>query len=207
MHMEITGLPICLFMAFFVPAWVQGNPAKQWWRKTSVACEWKNQGEGKTGETDVGGEGLFENWGFMSCFALALTIAQNWLGGLVCKKFSTVVKTIAKSFSLILTVFATELFFKECWAVPLHLDDYMVSIIVFCGTVLFSLLPKVPVEDTTTAERTRGRRDVAGLVGATRRSGGSEDVELRSVPQRGTDASSGRDREVIRTSTSPQSGV
>ena len=56
-------------------------------------------------------------------------------------------------------------------------------------------------------EVARGRWDVAGLVGATRRSGGAEDVELRSVPQRGTDASSGRDREVIRTSTSPQSGV
>merc|ERR1712232_107530 len=86
----------------------------------------------------VGGKGLFESWGFPAFCQLLTAIVQAWAGGIIVKKFSTVVKNIAKSVSLVVTVFANEALFKKCWENPLKQRMYLLSISIFLLTMLFS---------------------------------------------------------------------
>merc|ERR1719198_2294698 len=128
MQMEVTGLWVNLVSAFAMPLfehWYHGEgeaeARKMWFREE--------------------GKGLFHDWGFRACVALLFAMGQAWFGGILCKKFSTVVKTISKSFSLIFTVFTNQLLLSACWAPPLQATMYMHAIVVFCSSVLFAQLP------------------------------------------------------------------
>merc|ERR1719356_435097 len=84
--------------------------------------------------------GLFEGFYSRAWVQLLCAILQGWLGGIIVKRFSTVVKNIAKSLSLILTVFSNEILFWECHDEPLSSTMYLLSISIFCSTVVFSQL-------------------------------------------------------------------
>merc|ERR1712113_611256 len=118
---------------------------------TTVECDLDAaKAKGVTGlsETDsVGGGGLFEGWLSSPVIFCQLLFAnlQAWTGGIVVKKFSAVVKNIAKSISLILTVMAGQMtwpiVFKQCYEPPLPLSMYMLAVVVFSATILFAQLP------------------------------------------------------------------
>ena len=109
MQLEMSGVWVSVFSAFFVPAVVQGGAwdplaAKRlWWTATELKCE------GRIDPKTVGGNGLFEGFYGRAWVQLSCAILQGWLGGIIVKRFSTVVKNIAKSLSLILTVFSNEI--------------------------------------------------------------------------------------------------
>jgi hypothetical protein len=140
MQLEMSGVWVSIFSAFFVPAVVQGGAwdplaAKRlWWSSTELTCE------GKEDKITVGGNGLFEGFYGRAFVQLGCAILQGWLGGIIVKRFSTVVKNIAKSLSLILTVFSNEILFWECHDEPLSSTMYLLSISIFCSTVVFSQL-------------------------------------------------------------------
>merc|ERR1739848_195915 len=136
MHMEMSGVWVSIFMAFFVPSIIQGGAwdpysfKKIWWSSTTLSCQ---DSSGRDFTLPVGGNGLFEAFDFRAWCQLIVAILQGWLGGIVVKRFSTVVKNIAKSLSLILTVLLNEVFFSKCWDAPLNGLMYLLSISIFCS--------------------------------------------------------------------------
>lgn len=144
MQLEMSGVWVSIFSAFFVPAVVQGGAwdplaAKRlWWKQTELDC--KGLDDQPNWNTTVGGKGLFEGFYSRAFVQLLCAILQGWLGGIIVKRFSTVVKNIAKSLSLILTVFSNEILFWECHDQPLSSTMYLLSISIFCSTVVFSQL-------------------------------------------------------------------
>lgn len=140
MQMELTGVFAAVFMAFFGPAviaggaWDSAKADKMWWTVTPLQCE---ENYTKT----VGGGGLFENWSMKPVCQLCIAILHAWLGGIIVKKFTTVVKNIAKSVSLIFTVIFNEILFPIDGE-PLRFTMYLLAGLIFCATILFAQLEK-----------------------------------------------------------------
>jgi hypothetical protein len=139
MQMEISGVWVCIASAFLVPyvleggAWNPSAAGKLWWRETTLDCE-------GIGPTTVGGNGLFAGFSSVAFVQLATQIVQAWLGGIVVKRFSTVAKNLAKSAALVLTVCASELTFAVCWAAPMGVTIYLLSVSICASSLVFSSL-------------------------------------------------------------------
>ncbi|CAK0896994.1 unnamed protein product [Prorocentrum cordatum] len=139
------------------------------WKSTQLSCQGRLPDEGPV----VGGGGLFEGFYFRAFVQLFCAVAQGWLGGIIVKRFSTVVKNIAKSLSLILTVFSNEIFFWECHDEPLSSTMYLLSVSIFCSTVVFSQLgedgakpqaPAVPLPAVSASEHQSSGSGAAAAV-------------------------------------------
>ena len=139
MQMEISGVWVCIASAFLVPAVLEGGAwdpnaaGKLWWRTTQLDCV-------GSGPRTVGGKGLFAGFGRVAFVQLSAQIIQSSLGGIVVKRFSTVVKNLAKSSALVLTACASELPFAVCWAAPMGVTIDMLSVTICTSSLVFSTL-------------------------------------------------------------------
>lgn len=138
-HMEMTAFPVAIAMSFIVPLWIDTNDGNAiWWTK--------NEAEGS-------GEGFFQGYTYLTLIAIALDILLSWMGGIIIKQLSTLVKSLAKSSSMLLTVICTGTFLKPCQADPLPITMYSLAFVVAAGTVLFTTMPK---RDSSSAPRSQG---------------------------------------------------
>lgn len=125
-QMQTTGLPVAIAMTFIVPMYIDPQGGKAiWWAK--------NEAEGS-------GEGFFQGFTGLTLIAIAMDNFLGWMGGIIIKQFSSVVKIIAKCFVLVLMVFCTGTFLKVCQADPLPLNMYSLAFIIGFATVLFATL-------------------------------------------------------------------
>jgi drug/metabolite transporter (DMT)-like permease len=128
-QMEMTGFPVAIAMSFIVPVLIDAKGGKAiWWTK--------NEAEGS-------GEGFFQGYNRLTFIAIAIDTAMSWMGGILVKQFSSVVKIIAKCFVLLLTVLCTGTFMKACQADPLPMTMYSLAFIIAAATLLFAAMPKV----------------------------------------------------------------
>eukprot|EP00928_Gymnodinium_smaydae_P033745 TRINITY_DN24094_c0_g1_i1.p1 TRINITY_DN24094_c0_g1~~TRINITY_DN24094_c0_g1_i1.p1 ORF type:complete len:504 (+),score=67.39 TRINITY_DN24094_c0_g1_i1:77-1588(+) len=127
-HMNITAFPVAFAMSFIVPLYFDNKEGRAiWWRDTGV--------EGS-------GAGFFQGFSFVTCVMIAIHLLTHWLGGIIVKQFSTVVKIVAKSGAMILTIVFDGTLIRPCHADPLPLAMYAIAFIIAFDTVMLSLLPK-----------------------------------------------------------------
>lgn len=138
-QMELSGIWVCIFSVFFVPAvlekgaWNPNTADKLWWRETTVNCT-------ETGPTEVGGLGLFFGFGPAALVQLFAQLMSTWLAGIVVKRFSTVVKNLTKSVGLAVTVVTSEIHLTDCWAEPLSGQIYIMTAVICLSSLVFSNL-------------------------------------------------------------------
>ncbi|CAJ1397035.1 unnamed protein product [Effrenium voratum] len=97
-HLEFGGLATASIMLFVVGS-LSPHPADAFWK-----------------ERDVDGQmeaGLFVGWSFKTFAALLGSVLQSWLGGLVSKRLSTVVRSVAQCLSLLIIYFFGDLVLKK----------------------------------------------------------------------------------------------
>lgn len=96
-HIEIGGTVTAVAMLFVLGlSATPENPNDAFWLDRNV--------------TDgVKARGVFVGWGYKTYIALAATIAQSWLGGLVSKRLSTVVRAVAQCMSLVIIYYVGDL--------------------------------------------------------------------------------------------------
>eukprot|EP00928_Gymnodinium_smaydae_P030043 TRINITY_DN2244_c0_g2_i2.p2 TRINITY_DN2244_c0_g2~~TRINITY_DN2244_c0_g2_i2.p2 ORF type:complete len:234 (+),score=37.20 TRINITY_DN2244_c0_g2_i2:942-1643(+) len=122
--MEVTGCPVAILMTFIVPLYINVVPDKPLW--------WTDEGA-----VFFGG---YSRWTFL---AISIDMLLAWMGGLIVKQFSSVVKIIAKCFVVVLTIFLEGTFLKKCHAPPLPLPMFALAFIIATTTILFATMPKV----------------------------------------------------------------
>ncbi|CAJ1423496.1 unnamed protein product [Effrenium voratum] len=96
-HLEFGGLATASIMLFVGS--LSPHPADAFWK-----------------ERDVDGQmeaGLFVGWSFKTFAALLGSVLQSWLGGLVSKRLSTVVRSVAQCLSLLIIYFFGDLVLKK----------------------------------------------------------------------------------------------
>lgn len=128
MQKEVIGFPIAVAMSFILPLWVDSKGGKAiWWTK--------NDAEGS-------GMGFFQGFTGLALLAIAVDNFLGWMGGIIIKQFSSVVKIIAKCFVLVFMVFCTGTFLKKCEADALPVTMYCLAFVIGFATVLFAIVPK-----------------------------------------------------------------
>lgn len=127
-QMEVTGFTVSIFMAFFVPLFVDPRGGKAiWWKKTEV--------EGS-------GEGFFQGFSHLTFLVITINMFQTWMGGLIIKQFSALIAKLATCFTVVLTVITTGTILKPCEADPLPITMFALTLIITAATVLFGTVPK-----------------------------------------------------------------
>eukprot|EP00928_Gymnodinium_smaydae_P063590 TRINITY_DN47121_c0_g1_i1.p1 TRINITY_DN47121_c0_g1~~TRINITY_DN47121_c0_g1_i1.p1 ORF type:complete len:504 (-),score=80.45 TRINITY_DN47121_c0_g1_i1:345-1814(-) len=127
-HLNFTIFPVAMAMSFIVPLYVDNKGGQAiWWRDNGV--------EGS-------GAGYFQGFTLMTVFVVSIHLLLAWMGGLITKQFSTVVKIIAKCGAMILTIVFDGTVIKPCHADPVPLAMYAIALIIAFDTALLSFLPK-----------------------------------------------------------------
>eukprot|EP00931_Biecheleriopsis_adriatica_P089027 TRINITY_DN63223_c0_g1_i1.p1 TRINITY_DN63223_c0_g1~~TRINITY_DN63223_c0_g1_i1.p1 ORF type:complete len:883 (-),score=91.75 TRINITY_DN63223_c0_g1_i1:136-2784(-) len=98
-HLEFGGLLTACAMLFVV-GFASSHVEDAFWKERDV-------GRG------VYKAGVFVGWTFKTFAALAATTVQSWLGGLVSKQLSTVVRSVAQCLSLLIIYFFGDLVLKQ----------------------------------------------------------------------------------------------
>lgn len=130
---ETTGFPVAILLSFLVPLLIDSRGGQAvWWTKTQV--------EGS-------GEGFFQGYTALTFIAIALDIIAAWMGGIIVKHFSSLVKVMSKCFVLLLTVLSSGTFLKPCQADPLPIAMYSLAFIITSATFFFVTMPKGEVAD------------------------------------------------------------
>lgn len=93
-HLEFGGLATATAMLFIVGS-LSSRPEDAFWKQRSVDGVMK--------------AGLFVGWSFKTAAALTAAVLQSWLGGLVSKRLSTVVRSVAQCLSLLIIYFFGDL--------------------------------------------------------------------------------------------------
>lgn len=93
-HLEFGGLATATAMLFIVGS-LSSRPEDAFWKQRSV--------------DGVMEAGLFVGWSFKTAAALTAAVLQSWLGGLVSKRLSTVVRSVAQCLSLLIIYFFGDL--------------------------------------------------------------------------------------------------
>lgn len=132
-HLEVGGLLTAVAMLFVV-GFASSRDADAFWKKR-----------------DVGGgdmeSGIFVGWSLQTVLALLATLVQSWLGGLVSKRLSTVVRSVAQCMSLLIIYFFGDLVLKKLpfdWVVGAAAVVVALSVQVF--TLAGQRLRKPPPE-------------------------------------------------------------
>jgi len=127
--------------------YISSRPQDAFWRSRPLQrdCYIKCQGNGNMCSNGSGdechcdcGHGLFVAWNEVVVFALFVNIAQGWLNGKVIKQFSTVLRAVAQSSTILFIYFIGEPLVngtKHSWPltlvaclVPLSTATFMVSV-------------------------------------------------------------------------------
>jgi len=162
---EMTGFWCNLLMAFVVPlvayeaAWNTSmkSQSKKWWTSTEFPVKGNCPGAEERGGdwfSSVGGKGLFVNWwAFAPFMQLFFAILQGWMGGIIVKRLSSVVKSLAKSISLVLTFSFQQALLSPCYQPDApHLLLFLATV-VMCSSILFSRIER-PREEKPQSEQT-----------------------------------------------------
>jgi len=148
-----------------------GPKAMIWWKHQgdvnltySLTTRVNGTDQTLTGQSEVlsvGGKGPFMNWTELVIVALILDILVAWMGGIITKRFSTVVRFVCKALVLICTVIGSEIL-KDPAAGSLPLQMYTVALVIFCDTILFSSMKddKLPDAHGATTEAAPGAREI-----------------------------------------------
>jgi len=132
---ETTGFPVAILLSFLVPLWIDSKGGKAiWWTKT---------------EAEGSGEGFFQGYNTLTLIAIALDIVAAWMGGIIVKHFSSLVKVMSKCFVLLLTVLSSGTFLKPCQADPLPITMYSLAFIITSAAFFFVTMPKNKVADAS----------------------------------------------------------
>merc|ERR1712187_1091589 len=131
--------------------WDDSKAKLRWW----APAEERIQEDGTT--KMVGGMGLFAHWGPATAAQLGFFMAQAWLGTLLVKRLSSVAKSLSKSVSTVLMVFARELFLKACYAKSLKPNAYYIASSVMLASILFSQLEREDSQSPLQRSRPGGR--------------------------------------------------
>lgn len=127
-QVETIGFPVALAMSFIVPLFIDTKGGKAvWWTK--------NEAEGS-------GEGFFQGYTGLTVVVIGFDILLAWMSGVITKKFSSLVQKMSKCFILLLTVFCTGTFLKDCHADPLPITMYSLAFVTAAATILFATMPK-----------------------------------------------------------------
>lgn len=97
-QLEIGGLATAVVMLFVVGS-LSDRQADAFWKQRDV-------GHGRMES------GFFAGWSEQILLVLLATLLQSWLGGLVAKRLSTVIRAVAQCFSLLLIYFVGDLILK-----------------------------------------------------------------------------------------------
>jgi len=131
-----------------VIGWISSRPQDAFWKDRPLDRECYNKcllrvSEWKCGEADLCqctcGHGIFIAWDdWRVVFALMINVAQSWLNGKVIKQFSTVLRAVAQSSTILVIYFIGEPLLngtKHTWPltlvaclVPLSTATFMVSV-------------------------------------------------------------------------------
>ncbi|CAE8691615.1 unnamed protein product, partial [Polarella glacialis] len=98
-HLEVGGLITAVVMLFVVGA-VSPQDADAFWKERDVG-------------SGVMESGVLVGWGPKTFAALTATLLQSWLGGLVSKRLSTVVRSVCQCMSLLIIYFFGDLVLKR----------------------------------------------------------------------------------------------
>jgi len=129
-QMETTGCPVAFLMALFVPLVIDSAGGSAiWWSKNSAPGS---------------GLGFFQGYTWTTGIAISLEILLAWMGGIIVKQFSSVVKVIAKCFVLILVVFFSGTLLAKCEADSLPMSMVSLAFIIMAATFLFAWMPRPP---------------------------------------------------------------
>jgi drug/metabolite transporter (DMT)-like permease len=132
-QMETTGFPVAIMMSFLVPQFIDNRDgAAVWWTEN---------------ENPESGSGFFRGYRYMTLVAIGIDITLSWMGGIVVKQFSSVVKIIAKCFVVLLIVWLSGTIpwpgvLKECHADPVSIPMYSLAFSIALATILFATMPK-----------------------------------------------------------------
>jgi len=128
-QMETSGCPVALVMALLVPLIIDGgfSGSAVWWSKN---------------DSPNSGLGFFQGYSWKTGMAISIDIVVAWMGGIIVKHFSTVVKVIAKSFVLLLIVFISGAIWKPCQADSLPMSMWNLAFILTFAVILFVQMPK-----------------------------------------------------------------
>merc|ERR1712151_1469554 len=90
-------------------------------------------------ERDVGSghkaAGLFVGWSAQTLVALITTLLQSWLGGLVAKRLSTVIRAVAQCLSLLIIYFIGDLVLNRK---PFDWPVGVMAVVVACTVQVFA---------------------------------------------------------------------
>lgn len=123
---ELSSLFFVLGMSVLVPTYLdkpEDPSTMMWWSST--------------------GKGFFQNWEVVTFMSLAINTLHSWIGGLIIKQFSSLVKDIVKSLSMVSTVIMTAIVFEGGLSY-LPMSIYSLAIVVFLTSIIFGNLPKPP---------------------------------------------------------------
>lgn len=120
-HLEYGGL-LTAFCGLFLVGLVSSADADAFWKPR-----------------DVGGEmrtGIFVGWSFKTVVAVVATLLQSWLGGVVSKRLSTVVRSVAQCLSLLIVYFFGDLVLR---ALPFDWVMGVAAVVVALSVQVFAV--------------------------------------------------------------------
>jgi len=165
-HLEIGGLVTATCMLFVI-GFLDARPTAAFWRKR-----------------DVGGgrleSGLLVGWDWRTYFALTAMMVQSWMGGLVAKRLSSVVKSIAQCLSLLVIYFLGDLLLKGkdfWWPVGSMALFVALSVLVFTNAKNPPPAPGSTAEDRAAPAAAVAQSEPSQI--AEKRSGSAPEVEAR----------------------------
>lgn len=121
-HLEVGGLFTAVAMLFIV-GFTSTQEKDAFWKERDV-------GDG------VMETGVFVGWTLSTLLALLATLLQSWLGGLVAKRLSTVVRSVAQCLSLLIIYFYGDLVLK---AMPFDWVVGGAAVVVALSVQVFTL--------------------------------------------------------------------
>lgn len=145
-HLETGGLATSIAM-LFVAGYASNEDADAFWKRRDV-------GNG------VMLSGIFVGWSFRTVLALTVTVLQSWLGGLVSKRLSTVVRSVAQCLSLLIIYFVGDLILK---GLTFDWVEGAAAVVVALSVQVFTLA----------GQRTKGKRRFPAVQGLESGSGAS----------------------------------
>jgi len=164
-HLEVGGLVSAVTM-LFISGCLSERPNDAFWKKR-----------------DVGGghmeSGIFVAWDGKIVLVLVATVLQSWLGGLVAKRLSTVVRAVAQCLSLLLIYFVGDLVLKH---IPFDWPVGSMAIVVALTVQVFSLAGK-PMQSVTEDQAQDG--PAAGHPSASTAAAASESAACSSPDAQG----------------------
>jgi len=120
-QLEVGGM-ITATVMLFVSGLVSNRPTDAFWK-----------------DRDIGGgtvdHGVFVAWDAKITLALVVSLLQSWLGGLVAKQLSTVIRAVAQCLSLLLIYFVGDLVLKK---VPFDWPQGTTAVVVALTVQVFS---------------------------------------------------------------------